>query len=479
MKLNSSIKNFECESMTTSVINALTGDALWENRLIWDSTNKVYKVYTGSAWQPLQQGLHGTLTLALGGGDDPTTYTYDTTSSVLVPITPAAIGAIPESEKGAARGVATLDSNGVIPITQIPQGALERMVIVADEIAAVAAVSSGNIQNGDTVKVTANNNQVFYVKDDTKNTFLEIFENYVVGFAALADYATTAGTAEKVANKLNIQLNSGVTTEYDGSTTKSINITPASIGAAVANHEHNNYVNAVGVGLSLTSSIGGGKTVSLDNSGVTAGTYENLTVDAYGRATGGYNDILAVCASSATTVAKTATLANFVLFAGKKVAVQFNYANTSANPTLNINSTGAKAMYYGGTRITGANQWQVNEICYFVYDGTQWQLLSQNMGTLTNQQQDVPVVTGKANQCVVYYASPVSGATVAGTTHLCGSYPLVQFYDLTGAKVEVDISIDFVTGNISWVTSGISRQQAGRLFIVGAPSPRIIDIPVN
>lgn len=479
MKLNSSIKNFECESMTTSVINALTGNDLWENRLIWDSTNKVYKVYTDSAWHPLQQGLHGTLTLELGGGDDLTTYTYDTTRSVIVPVTPAAIGAIPKSEKGAARGVATLDSNGVIPITQIPQGALERMVIVADEIAAVAAVSSGNIQNGDTVKVTANNNQVFYVKDDTKNTFLEIFENYVVGFAALADYATTAGTAEKVANKLNIQLNSGVTTEYDGSTTRSINITPASIGAAVTGHEHDNYVNDAGAGLSLASSIGGGKTVSLDNSGVTAGTYENLKVDAYGRATGGYNDILAVCASSATTVAKTATLADFVLFAGKKVAVQFNYANTATNPTLNINSTGAKAMYYGGTRITGANQWQANEICYFVYDGTQWQLLSQNMGTLTNQQQDVPVVTGKANQCVVYYASPVSGATVAGVTHLCGSYPLVQFYDLTGAKVEIDISIDFVTGNITWVTSGISREQAGRLFIVGAPTPTIMNIPAN
>ena len=125
MKLNSSIKNFECESMTTSVINALTGNDLWENRLIWDSTSKVYKVYTNSAWHPLQQGLHGTLTLELGGGDDLTTYTYDTTRSVIVPITPDAIGAIPKSEKGAARGVATLDSNGVIPITQIPLGALE------------------------------------------------------------------------------------------------------------------------------------------------------------------------------------------------------------------------------------------------------------------------------------------------------------------------------------------------------------------
>ena len=51
-----------------------------------------------------------------------------------------------------------------------------------------------------------------------------------------------AGSANKVNNALSIQLNGGTATSFDGSATKSINITPASIGAAAA-HNHDAYVN--------------------------------------------------------------------------------------------------------------------------------------------------------------------------------------------------------------------------------------------
>ena len=51
-----------------------------------------------------------------------------------------------------------------------------------------------------------------------------------------------AGSANKVNNALSIQLNGGTATTFDGSAVKSINITPASIGAAAA-HSHDAYVN--------------------------------------------------------------------------------------------------------------------------------------------------------------------------------------------------------------------------------------------
>lgn len=51
-----------------------------------------------------------------------------------------------------------------------------------------------------------------------------------------------AGSANKVNNALSIQLNGGTATAFDGSAAKSINITPASIGAAAA-HNHDAYVN--------------------------------------------------------------------------------------------------------------------------------------------------------------------------------------------------------------------------------------------
>ena len=52
--------------------------------------------------------------------------------------------------------------------------------------------------------------------------------------AVNADNATHAGAATKVDNKLSIQLNGGTATEFDGSANKSINVTPAAIGAATA-----------------------------------------------------------------------------------------------------------------------------------------------------------------------------------------------------------------------------------------------------
>lgn len=49
-------------------------------------------------------------------------------------------------------------------------------------------------------------------------------------------YSGTAANASKVNNTLSIQLNSGTATTFNGSAAKSINITPASIGAAASSH---------------------------------------------------------------------------------------------------------------------------------------------------------------------------------------------------------------------------------------------------
>lgn len=74
-------------------------------------------------------------------------------------------GKISATEKGAANGVATLDSNSLIPITQIPPAALERLVVVADQTARFA-LTTATVQNGDTVKQT-DTNVMYFVIDDT------------------------------------------------------------------------------------------------------------------------------------------------------------------------------------------------------------------------------------------------------------------------------------------------------------------------
>ena len=77
------------------------------------------------------------------------------------------------------------------------------------------------------------------------------------------------------------------------------------------------------------------------------------------------------CSTAAGTAAKAVTVDNFSLETGAKVAVKFTVTNTAANPTLNVNSTGAKAIYYNGAAIT-AGYLKANKVYEFIYNGTQW-----------------------------------------------------------------------------------------------------------
>lgn len=80
------------------------------------------------------------------------------------------------------------------------------------------------------------------------------------------------------------------------------------------------------------------------------------------------------CSTAASTAAKTVTLTGFSLVTGASVKVKFTVTNTASNPTLNVNSTGAKAIMYRGSAIS-AGYLAVNRVYEFVYDGTDWELV--------------------------------------------------------------------------------------------------------
>lgn len=69
----------------------------------------------------------------------------------------------------------------------------------------------------------------------------------------------------------------------------------------------------------------------------------------------------------------TADLANFELFTGVTVAVKFGVTNNDS-ATLNINGTGAKAIYYEGAAIA-ASKLKAKHTYVFTYNGTQWELI--------------------------------------------------------------------------------------------------------
>ena len=85
---------------------------------------------------------------------------------------------------------------GIIPLANLPQGAIEKLVKVDDE-AAMLALTIDDVQNGDSV-LTIDNNHMFIVTDDTKLGTLAAFTEYSAGTAThalQADYATAAGDA--------------------------------------------------------------------------------------------------------------------------------------------------------------------------------------------------------------------------------------------------------------------------------------------
>lgn len=75
----------------------------------------------------------------------------------------------------------------------------------------------------------------------------------------------------------------------------------------------------------------------------------------------------ATCATAEATAAKVATLSNYTLRTGGYVSVKFTYA-VPANATLNINSRGAKNIYYRGAAIK-ANIIRAGDIATFIYSG--------------------------------------------------------------------------------------------------------------
>lgn len=79
------------------------------------------------------------------------------------------------------------------------------------------------------------------------------------------------------------------------------------------------------------------------------------------------------CTTAAATVAKVVSLSSYTLKTGGFVAVKFTY-NVPASATMNINSKGAKNIFYrGSTIIDGVIK--AGDIALFVYDGTQYDLL--------------------------------------------------------------------------------------------------------
>ena len=167
-----------------------------------------------------------------------------------------------------------------------------------------------------------------------------------------------------------------------------------------------------------------------------------------------------ICTTAAATAAKVVTVGadqDFKLTVGALVMVKFTISNSARNVTLNVNSTGAKSIYYSNAVYTGNSTTvcgYANAHFIYMYDGTNWVWVGHGSDSTPNI---MSVAEGKAatatngramradylKQIIQYHAVPSGQGVPAGGT----AGQVLAKVDGTDYNTEW---IDAPSGGIEW-----------------------------
>lgn len=268
------------------------------------------------------------------------------------------------------------------------------------------------------------------------------FSNVTVGATTIAADTTTdtltlvAGdnvelTPDATNDKITINaLNSGFDIIYAGATT----------------------LNSAGGVSDLTIDGGNGVSVSgnaSDNSitisGVAATTTTPGVMSASDKTKLDYTNVAyGTCATGAATAAKFVNLSGnskWALTSGSIVHVFFSETNTASNPTLNVNSTGAKNIYYGASQITTSSlgyAGTADRLMTFVYDGTQYRFAGWGYDSNTTYT-NVKLGHGYAT-CSTAAATTAKVGTLSSYTLTTGGIVAVKFTYAVPASATLNIN---------------------------------------
>lgn len=137
-----------------------------------------------------------------------------------------------------------------------------------------------------------------------------------------------------------------------------------------------------------------------------------------------------ICETDSATSAKVVTFSNYNLTMGGIVAVKFTNAITG-NATMNINSKGAKSIYYRGAPIT-ADVIKAGDIATFIYNGNQYHLLTVDRDSIPS-----------------YYGICSTDAATADKSVDCEGFTLV-----TGAAIKVRFTVSNTATDITLNVNG-------------------------
>lgn len=204
-------------------------------------------------------------------------------------------------------------------------------------------------------------------------------QQYAIGSTAYGVCSTTASVANKVVEMDGFELTEGATVfikfvytntasapKLNVNNTGSLEMKQYSNTSTDANLGTTDYSNGWRAGAVICFTYDG--TYWVRDQGVNVDTrYSSASLgDGYG-----------VCSTAATTAAKVVDSLSdgtYNAVIGGKPSIKFTYA-VPENSTLNINSQGAKPIYFNGERII-AGIIKAGDVATFVYDGTNYHLIA-------------------------------------------------------------------------------------------------------
>ena len=185
------------------------------------------------------------------------------------------------------------------------------------------------------------------------------------------------------------------------------------------------------------------------------------------------------CSTVAPTKAKTVSISNYKLTNGGIVSIKFTNKVTVGS-TLNINSTGAKSIYYNGSAITD-DIIKAGDTVTFIYDGTNYNLIATNnisnesMGNnITNESMGFGYGTCSSTQ-----ASVSNSASITNYNLTNGGIVSIKFnYDvLTNATLNINSKgAKYIYYNGAKITSGIIKAGDTATFIYDGARYNLISI---
>ena len=156
------------------------------------------------------------------------------------------------------------------------------------------------------------------------------------------------------------------------------------------------------------------------------------------------------CSTASATAAKTAASPGFILRTGARVNVTFTNANTATEPTLNIENTGAKAIYNeAGVAVSATSPayFPAGATVEFWYDGTNWVYVNRVIDEYVNGTSGYEIL---ANGKIRQWGRVVKGSNVTAGTNWLGT-------------ITFNISLKDINYNINWSTIFGSPSGGGEL----------------